>query len=114
MVPRMKHGRRCVLLVRPPQRPGGDRARREREQEGRADQGDEGAASLGHDGFATTTNLFSVRRATLTNKRSPPIPSISPKTGISRTTAHGSHHFRRPPPDTPALSRRPSQYIQIT
>src|SRR5215469_12604239 len=110
----MAHGRRCVLLVRPPQRPRGDRARREREHEGRAGQHDEGAAGPSHDGFATTTNLFSVRRTTFTNPRIPPNPSISPKTGISRTTAQGSHHLRRPPSDTPALSRRPSQYIQIT
>ncbi len=71
------------------------------------------AAGRSNDGFAMTVNLLSTRRANFTNPRSPPTPSISPKTGISKITAQGSHHLRLPPPDTAALSRRPSQYIQI-
>src|SRR5215469_4675374 len=118
-VPRIPHGGHRVLLVRPPHRPGRDRARRhergEREQEGRTDQHHASPTrGDGHDGFAMTTNLFSARLANLKNPRSPPKPSIRPKIGISKITAQGSHHLRRPPPDTPAFSRRPSQYIQIT
>src|SRR5258708_9987811 len=72
------------------------------------------AAGRSNDGFAMTVNLLSTRRAKFTNPRSPPTPSISPKTGISKITAHGSHHLRRPPPHTAAFSLTPPPHITIS